>query len=65
MIRVGEKRLPWRDGMTVADLLEDLGDDHPYPVVRINKRYVSRPYFRDTKIPDDAEVFLIQMIAGG
>ena len=65
MIRVGNKKFNWREGMTVQDLLEDLGDDFPYPVVRINRRYISRQDFKDTKIPDDAEIYLIQMIAGG
>jgi len=65
VIRVGDRNLPWREGMTVLDLLEDLGDDFPYPVVRINKRYISRPNFKDTIIPDETEIFLIQMIAGG
>jgi sulfur carrier protein ThiS len=51
--------------MTISDLLDELGDPHPYAVVRINQTYVSRPDFNRTTIPDDAEVFLIPMIAGG
>jgi sulfur carrier protein ThiS len=65
MIRVGDQTLPWYEGMTVADLLRDMGETHPYPVVRINTQYVSRPNFTRTAIPDEAVVYLIPMIAGG
>ncbi len=65
MIRVGDQTLPWYEGMTIADLLRDIGETHPYPVVRINTRYISRPNFDQTPIPDQAEVYLIPMIAGG
>jgi sulfur carrier protein ThiS len=65
MIRVAGKEHPWWAGMTVADLLQECGEPESYPVVRINDHYVSRPNFAVTPVPDDAEVFLIPMIAGG
>jgi sulfur carrier protein len=65
MIRVAGGEHPWREGMTVAELLAERGDAHDYPVVRINDHYVSRPNFAATTIPDESEVFLIPMIAGG
>lgn len=65
MIRVNGKKFPWREGMTVADLFKDLSDSHHYVVVRINEKHVSRPFFEKTLIPDDSDVFLIPMIAGG
>ncbi len=65
MIQVAGKQHPWHDGMTVSDLLKELSDSQFYAVVRINEQYVSRPNFEQTLIPDDAEVFLIPMIAGG
>jgi thiamine biosynthesis protein ThiS len=65
MIQVAGKQMAWREGMTVSDLLEALEDPHPYAVVRINEQYVTRPNFEHTSVPDDAEVFLIPMIAGG
>ncbi len=51
--------------MTIADLLGEMEDSNPYAVVRVNDRYVSRPDFDKTVIPDDAEVLLIPMISGG
>lgn len=65
MIRVRGKEHPWREGMTVADLLKDLNDPYPYAVVRIDGTVISRPNFEKTAIPDGAEIFLIPMIAGG
>ena len=65
MIQVAGKQMAWREGMTVSDLLDELEDPHPYAVVRINEQYVTRPNFEHTSVPDEAEVFLIPMIAGG
>jgi thiamine biosynthesis protein ThiS len=65
MIRVSGKQLPWHEGMTVSELLQALKDPHPYAVVRINEQYVTRPNFAKTIVPDNAQVFLIPMIAGG
>ena len=65
MIKVSGKEHAWREGMTIADLLNDLQDSHPYAVVRIDTTYVSRPNFEKTVIPDGAEVCLVPMIAGG
>ena len=65
MIRVNGKKHSWRPGMTVADLLKELDDQHGYAVVRINDRHVSKPKFENVLIPDDADVFLIPLVAGG
>ena len=65
MIKVADHIIDWREGMTISDLLIEINDPHPYAVVRINQSYVSRPNFDKTIIPDDAEVYLIPMVAGG
>ena len=65
MITVSDKKIAWREGMTVADLLYELEDPHSYAVVRINEIYVTRPNFEKTTIPDGSEVYLIPMVAGG
>lgn len=65
MIRVNDKKHPWREGMTIEDLLKELENSHHYVVIRINDKHVSKPHFGKTLIPDDAEVFLLPMIAGG
>lgn len=65
MIKVSDNSIAWHEGMTITDLLNEINDPHPYAVVRINDKYVSRPNFDRTTIPDNAEVFLIPMIVGG
>ena len=65
MIKIKGKDLPWREGMTVAELLKDLGDSYTYVLVRINDKQVSRPNFDKTLIPDNSEIFLVPMVAGG
>jgi len=65
VIRLDDDHLPWRDGMTVADLLALVPDGHQYAVIKVNGRYVSRPVFKKYMIPDNAEIRLIPMIAGG
>ena len=65
MIRVNGKKQPWHEGMTIEDLLEALGDPYPYAAVRINNRLVSKPNFKNHRIADDSEVFLIPLISGG
>jgi len=65
VISVNGEKYAWHEGMTVADLLNDMNDSHHCAVVRINDRHISRPYFDKTLIPDNSEVFLMPMIAGG
>ena len=65
MIRVADQSIDWHEGMTISDLLIEINDPHPYAVVRINQTYVSRPNFDKTTVPDNAEVYLIPMVAGG
>ena len=65
MIKVSGNNFVWREGMTVSDLLKDLNDSYSYAVVRINDKQISRPNFESTLIPDNSEVFLVPMVAGG
>jgi sulfur carrier protein ThiS len=65
MIRMAGKTIPWRPGLTVADLLRECAEAADCPVVRIGEHFVSRPDFASTPVPDGAEIFLIPMIAGG
>ena len=65
MITVDGKKFPWRQGLDVEQMLEYVEKPEQYAVVRLNGKLVSRPVFKKTQVPDDAEVFLIPMIAGG
>jgi thiamine biosynthesis protein ThiS len=65
MITVGEQKIPWQEGMTVATLLSQLKDGHGYAVVKLNGKLVSLPHFEATPVPDNATVIPVPMIAGG
>jgi len=65
VIKVRGKDYSWRKGMTVSDLLKEIGDPYLYAVVRINEKAISKPHFETTLVPDNSEVYLIPMIAGG
>ncbi len=65
MITVNGKKLEWNDGMTVSDLLSGIPDAHQYWIVKINDRYVTKPHFDTATIPDECEVVLVPIFAGG
>ena len=65
MIMLDGEKVPWQSGMTVSQLLQEIADAHQYAVIRVNGKYVSRPSFDRFVIPDNAEIYLIPMIAGG
>ncbi len=65
MITIAGKKIAWHKGMTVAELLEQIGASPPPAVVRVNETYITRPNFDRTEIPDRARIFLVPMVAGG
>ena len=65
MIRVGDKEVPWQEGLTVTGLLAALGETYEYAVVRIDNQVVSRPNFDSVYVPDNCQVYLLPLVAGG
>ncbi|OQY08334.1 MAG: hypothetical protein B6I22_00915 [Desulfobacteraceae bacterium 4572_123] len=65
MIIVDGRDYPWREGMTVAELINKIDGRGHCAVVRLNDRTISRPHFESTLVPDHAKIFLLPMIAGG
>jgi thiamine biosynthesis protein ThiS len=65
MVIVDGEHIAWREGMTVADILEEMGDGHDCPVVRLNGAFVARSDFHRAHVPDDTEIHLLHLIAGG
>jgi len=65
LITLDGEKVPWQSDMTVSQLLQEIADAHQYAVIRVNGKYVSRPSFDRFVIPDNAEIYLIPMIAGG
>jgi thiamine biosynthesis protein ThiS len=65
MVLVGGREIAWREGMTIADLLRELNDPFPYPVARFDGRAVTAQEFERATVPDNVEVFLVSLVAGG
>jgi len=65
MIRVDDTPMEWGEGMTVAELLEQVEDSGFVSVVRVNGKLVSSPKFDQTPVPDNAVVQLLPLVAGG
>jgi thiamine biosynthesis protein ThiS len=65
VITLDGEQMSWQSGMTVSHLMQEITDAHQYAVIKVNGRYVSRPSFDTYVIPDNAEIYLIPMIAGG
>ena len=65
MITIDGKQVAWQPGMDVEQMLAYVEKPEQYAVIRLNDKLVSRPVFKDTQVPDNAEVVLIPMIAGG
>jgi sulfur carrier protein ThiS len=65
VIRVGDREHPWREGMMIADVLDECADAGETPVVRLGEHYVSRRDFGSTLVPDGSQIYLLPTIAGG
>ncbi len=65
MVTIGKEKVPWKEGLTIAQVLAALDDDYEYAVVRINGKLISRPNFENTPVTDNSEIIPIPMIAGG
>ena len=65
MVTIGKEKIPWKEGLNIAQVLAALDDDYEYAVVRINGEPVSKPNFEKTPVADHSEIIPIPMIAGG
>lgn len=65
MVYIDEQPFAWRPGMTLAEIVDLVDEQHFFAVVRLNGKLVARPSFSSTPVPDGSQVVLIPMIAGG
>jgi sulfur carrier protein len=65
MITAKGQPMEWREGMTLEEVLLRLGYNLPIVIVTLNGSRVPRERWASTPIPDDAEVALFPMMAGG
>jgi sulfur carrier protein len=65
MITVNGESMDWRDGMTVADILEIRNYIFRMIAVQVNGELVRRGTYDKAVVPDGADVQVIHMISGG
>jgi sulfur carrier protein ThiS len=65
MITVGDKIIPWREGLTVMDVFRELHLPEGYPLADIDGRFVWRRDWDCTMVPDEARVQFHWVIGGG
>jgi sulfur carrier protein len=66
MIRVNDKwEVPWREGMTPADVIAACGFTHRHIVVSINGVTVPAAELKDHPVADGDRVQVIHIVGGG
>ncbi len=65
MISVNDQDMEWFESMTIADILARIKNTDHCAAVRLNNQLISSPDFDKTIVPDNAEIYLLPLIAGG
>lgn len=66
MILVNRReQIAWEEGLTVARLLERLRFTFPHIIVSINGELVRRDEYGTRAVPDEADVRVVHLMAGG
>ena len=65
MITVNGDKSPWKEGLTVKDLLDEKNFKFKMLSVWVNDSAIDRARYGETRIPDVANVQVIHNISGG
>ncbi len=66
MILVNRReQIAWEEGLTVARLLERLRFTFPQIIVSVNGELVRRDEYGTRAVPDEADVRVVHLMAGG
>jgi thiamine biosynthesis protein ThiS len=66
MITINQReRIEWTPDMTVQDVLERMNYTYPEVVIRVNGEVVMNEEYDSYRVPDEADVRVIHLIAGG
>ena len=65
MITLGNRETPWSPGMTVADIVKDLGRADIGFLVDVDGKVVLQKDWGTTAIPDGARVRVRPLMGGG
>ncbi len=61
----GREKVVWRDGITVADILKELGWDYVLITVTVNGGFVPQDEYSSHVVPDASEMKAIHIAHGG
>lgn len=65
MITIGDRRLPWTEGMTVGDAARQAAVAGPSVMVEVNGKIVWQKDWDATRISDGAVMKVLRIISGG
>jgi thiamine biosynthesis protein ThiS len=57
--------MPWRTGLTVEEILNNLEENFSIIVVKVNGKPILKKQYSTYEVPDGAEVNTVDIIAGG
>jgi sulfur carrier protein ThiS len=62
---VGDRCIPWREGITVQDIVRELALPESYPLADVDGKFVWKKDWEDTAVPDGATLRFHWVIGGG
>jgi len=65
VVMVGDLSLPWRIGLTLPDVVRELGLAEGHPLADINGRFIWKKDWEGTLVPEGARVRFHWVIGGG
>jgi sulfur carrier protein len=65
LLKVNGDPHPWREGLTVADLLKEKSYTFPMKVISVNKVLVLKPDYPKRVLADGDEVEVVHLTGGG
>ena len=65
MIRINEKEIEWRQGMTVSDAMNDVDMSFPLVVVAVNDQIIPKRELGNYELSDGDEIKVLHLTSGG
>ena len=65
MIRINEKEIEWREGMTVSDAMNDVDISFPLVVVSVNDQIIPKRELGNYELSDGDEIKVLHLTSGG
>jgi sulfur carrier protein len=65
MIRINEKEIEWREGMTVSDAMNDVDISFPLVVVAVNDQIIPQRELGNYELSDGDEIKVLHLTSGG